>query len=131
MQRTDIVDAPIAVVAGGLAVACKAVGPHPVDVLDGAAGLLGHQRAKAVDRVAARAVGDGEVASRVVAVQEDCDVVDARGAVLLKAQRKPAVGCDVEGDVKRFCRQRACVSYIYLYMLGRLVFLCQSVLASS
>lgn len=68
-------------------------------MLDGAAGLREHDVAQAGVVGRGGAVGDGEVAARVVARQEDGDVVDLRGAVLgVGWEREAAVGGHVEGD---------------------------------
>ncbi len=81
------------------AVADQAVGPDPFDVLYRAAGLREHDVAQAGVVGRGGAVGDGEVAPRVVAGQEDADVVDLRGAVLgVGREGEAAVGGDVEGD---------------------------------
>ena len=69
----------------------------PLDVLDGAAGLRRHDVAedRAVER--RRAVGDGKVAPRLVAVEEQGDVEDLAGAVgAVRRQLQFAVGRNVE-----------------------------------
>lgn len=71
-------------------------------MLDSAAGLLLHYVAQAGIILASGAVGHGEVAPRVVAVQEDGDVVDLAGAVVVeRRERELAVGRHVQRDVQR------------------------------
>ena len=96
-----VVDAPVGLAdaVALAAVADQAVGPHPLDVLHGAAGLREHDVAQAGIVGRGGAVGDGEVAPRVVAGQEDGDVVDLGGAALgVGREGEAAVGGDVEGD---------------------------------
>lgn len=64
------------------AVPDQAVGPGPLDVLHGAAGLLEHDVAQAGVIGRGGAVSDGEVVHCFVAGQEDVDFVDHAGAVL-------------------------------------------------
>lgn len=75
------------------AVADQAVGPHPLDVLHGAAGLREHDVAQTGVVGRGGAVGDGEVAARVVAGEEDVDVVNLRRAVFgVRWEGEAAVG---------------------------------------
>lgn len=71
-------------------------------MLDGAVGLLQHDVAVRVVVLGRRAVGDGEVAPRVVAREEDGDVVDGRLAVVgVRRHREPAAARHVDGEVER------------------------------
>jgi hypothetical protein len=75
------------------AVAYQAVGPHPLDVLHGASGLREHDVAQTGVVGRCGAVGDGEVAARIVAGEEDVDVVDLRRAVFgVRGEGEAAVG---------------------------------------
>ncbi|TLD26979.1 hypothetical protein PspLS_04844 [Pyricularia sp. CBS 133598] len=76
----DVVGAAAVVSTAGLAVANQAFGPGPVDVLDGAPGLLRHDEALAAGYLGA-AVVDRQVQARVPAVEEHGDVVDLRRAL--------------------------------------------------
>ena len=68
-------------------------------MLHGAGWLREHDIAQAGIVGRGGAVGDGEVAPRVVAGQEDGDVVDLGGTVLgVGGKGEAAVGGDVEGD---------------------------------
>ena len=90
-----VVDAPVRIAQPLFltAVADQAVRPHPLDVLHGAAGLREHDVAQARIVGGGGAVGDGEVAARVVAGKEDVDEVDLRWAVLgVGGQGEAAVG---------------------------------------
>jgi hypothetical protein len=75
------------------AVADKAVGPDPLDVLHGAARLLEHDVAQAGVVGRGGAVADGEVAACDVAVEEDVDVVDhGRAFVVVGRELEAAIG---------------------------------------
>lgn len=70
-------------------------------MLDSAARLLEHDIAVAGVIVPRRAVRDGEVALGAVAVEEDCDVEDLAGVVVVEVVEGELAVCgDVEGDVK-------------------------------
>ncbi|KAG7142537.1 hypothetical protein HYQ46_007618 [Verticillium longisporum] len=100
----NVVEAAVAIVTRGLAVAHETAGEEPVDVLDGAAGLLEHDGAKGVVVLGGGAVGDGEVAARDIARQEHGDVENARGAVIgVGRQRGFAVGSHVQRDMEVLC----------------------------
>ncbi|KFZ18474.1 hypothetical protein V501_01200 [Pseudogymnoascus sp. VKM F-4519 (FW-2642)] len=90
----------------GLSVAAKAGGPEPVHVLDGAAGLLGHD--DAVGAVGGGggeggAIGDGEVEARGVGGKEEGYGVElAGGGVGVGREAELAVAGDVDGDLEDF-----------------------------
>lgn len=66
-------------------------------MLHGATGLGEHDITKCGIVGRRSAVGDGEIAARVVAVKEDVDVVDLAGSVFVVGrQRKLAVGGDIQ-----------------------------------
>lgn len=98
-----IVDAAIAVAAVWCSVADEAVGPHPVEVLHRAAGLLQHNVAQGGIVLRRRAVGNGKVAARLVAGEEDGDVEDVGRALgVVGRQGHLAVGRHVQRDVEGF-----------------------------
>jgi len=76
-------------------------------MLDGAAGFLEHDVSQAGVVGRGRAVGDGEVLARVVAVQEYGDVVYPAGAVTgqLVRQRQLAVRGYIQGYLKELWRR--------------------------
>jgi hypothetical protein len=75
------------------AVADKAVGPDPLDVLHGATRLLVHDIAQAGVVGRGGAVGDGEIATCDVAGEEDVDVVDhGRAVVGVRRELEAAIG---------------------------------------
>jgi hypothetical protein len=75
------------------AVADKAVGPDPLDVLHGATRLLIHDIAQAGVVGRGGAVGDGEIATCDVAGEEDVDVVDhGRAVVGVRGELEAAIG---------------------------------------
>lgn len=89
---TNIVYATGAVDLGGLTVADKAVWPHPFDVFYSGTGLLEHDVTQAGVVGRSRAIGDGEVTARVIAVKENGNVVDlARTVLRVRRQWHPAV----------------------------------------
>lgn len=91
-MRSYIIHAPVTI-SLWLPVADETVGPGPLDVLHCAALLLEHNVAEAGVVGGGGAIGDGEIAARDVAVEEDVDLVDEAGAVLgIGRQGELAVG---------------------------------------
>jgi hypothetical protein len=98
---TYIVYASSAILVRRLAVTNQAVGPHPVDVLHSAAGLLSHYIAEACPILSFGAVRDGKIQARVITVEKHSDVEDLRRAVGLQRQWQSSIGRYVQRDMKR------------------------------
>lgn len=102
-MKTHVINPPVAASLGLRPVADEAVGPDPLHVLHRAARLLEHDVAQAGIVRGSGAIGDGEVAARVVAVEEEGDAVDKAGTVLgIRRQGEAAVCRDVQGDLDEF-----------------------------
>lgn len=94
-------------VSSRISIANKTVRPHPVNVLDRTAWFLGHDLPKTCVISGRRPIGNGQVATCHVTVEEHLDTEDLVVVTfVMRRQRQLAVGGHIYSDVQRILYQQ-------------------------